>query len=197
MGRDMKVLVIGKSGRAHALVWKLRQSPRVDQVFCAPGNAGTGEDGVNVPIEVNDFDGLIRFAKKESIGLTVVGPRRSARPGNRRCVSKGRAEDIRPEQGGRPDRGQQSLRQEADVGRQRPHGGVSRLRSSRPGPDLCADPRISGRHQGGRPGCRARGSWFATPARKPWPPSNGSWSARNSAGPAGRSSSRNGSTATS
>ena len=70
----MKVLVIGKGGREHALVWKLRQSPRVEQVFCAPGNAGTALDGVNVPIEVNDFDTLIRFAKKEAIDLTVVGP---------------------------------------------------------------------------------------------------------------------------
>jgi phosphoribosylamine--glycine ligase len=70
----MKVLVIGKGGREHALVWKLAQSPRVEQVFCAPGNAGTALDGVNVPIDVNDFDYLIRFAKKENIGLTVVGP---------------------------------------------------------------------------------------------------------------------------
>jgi phosphoribosylamine---glycine ligase len=70
----MRVLVIGKGGREHALVWKLRQSPRVEQVYCAPGNAGTALDGVNVPIETNDFDTLIRFAKKESIALTVVGP---------------------------------------------------------------------------------------------------------------------------
>src|SRR4051795_147700 len=72
--RRMKVLVIGKGGREHALVWKLAQSPRVEQVFCAPGNAGTAIDGVNVPIEVNEFDKLIRFAKKENIGLTVIGP---------------------------------------------------------------------------------------------------------------------------
>src|SRR5262245_10879513 len=70
----MKVLVIGKGGREHALVWKLAQSPRVERVFCAPGNAGTGLDGVNVPIDPNDFDKLIAFAKKEQIGLTVVGP---------------------------------------------------------------------------------------------------------------------------
>ncbi len=70
----MNVLVIGKGGREHALVWKLAQSPRVERVFCAPGNAGTGLDGVNVPIETNDIDGLIRFAKKENIVLTVVGP---------------------------------------------------------------------------------------------------------------------------
>src|SRR5438128_11852784 len=70
----MKVLVVGKGGREHALVWKLAQSPRVERVYCAPGNAGTAQDGVNVPIEVNDFDRLVRWAKKEEIGLTVVGP---------------------------------------------------------------------------------------------------------------------------
>jgi phosphoribosylamine---glycine ligase len=70
----MRVLVVGKGGREHALVWKLGQSPRVERVYCAPGNAGTGEDGVNVPIEVNDFDRLLRFAAKEDIALTVVGP---------------------------------------------------------------------------------------------------------------------------
>jgi phosphoribosylamine--glycine ligase len=70
----MNVLVIGKGGREHALVWKLAQSPRVERVYCAPGNAGTALDGVNAPIEANDFDGLIRFAKKENIVLTVVGP---------------------------------------------------------------------------------------------------------------------------
>jgi phosphoribosylamine--glycine ligase len=70
----MKVLVVGKGGREHALVWKLAQSPRVERVFCAPGNAGTAQDGVNVPIETTDFPTLIRFAKKEDIGLTVVGP---------------------------------------------------------------------------------------------------------------------------
>jgi phosphoribosylamine--glycine ligase len=70
----MKVLVVGKGGREHALVWKLAQSPRVTRVFCAPGNAGTAEDGVNVPIQPNDFDGLIRLAKQEGIRLTIIGP---------------------------------------------------------------------------------------------------------------------------
>jgi phosphoribosylamine--glycine ligase len=70
----VKVLVIGKGGREHALVWKLAQSPRVQRVYCAPGNAGTAEEGTNVPIESNDLDRLVRFAKKEGIGLTVVGP---------------------------------------------------------------------------------------------------------------------------
>lgn len=70
----MKVLVIGKGGREHALVWKLAQSPRVERVFCAPGNAGTGVDGINVAIEPEETDKIIRLARKEEIGLIVIGP---------------------------------------------------------------------------------------------------------------------------
>jgi phosphoribosylamine--glycine ligase len=70
----VKVLVIGKGGREHALVWKLAQSPRVEKVFCAPGNAGTAVDGVNVPIDPEESDKIIRWARKEEIGLIVIGP---------------------------------------------------------------------------------------------------------------------------
>src|SRR5438874_1667075 len=70
----MNILVVGKGGREHALVWKLAQSPRAERVYCAPGNAGTAADGVNVPIEATEFDRLVRFVKKEKVGLTVVGP---------------------------------------------------------------------------------------------------------------------------
>ncbi len=70
----MKVLVVGKGGREHALCWKLAQSKRVSTVYCAPGNAGTAVEGQNVAIEANDLRGLARFAQRESIDLTVVGP---------------------------------------------------------------------------------------------------------------------------
>jgi phosphoribosylamine--glycine ligase len=70
----MKILVVGKGGREHALVWKLARSPRATRVYCAPGNAGTARDGVNVPIDQNETDKLLRFAKKEQIDLTIVGP---------------------------------------------------------------------------------------------------------------------------
>ena len=70
----MKILVIGSGGREHALIWKLKQSPSVTQVFCAPGNAGIGLDCTNVEIQATDFPKLIKFATKEQIDLTVVGP---------------------------------------------------------------------------------------------------------------------------
>ncbi|MHB1272281.1 MAG: phosphoribosylamine--glycine ligase [Rhodanobacter sp.] len=72
----MKVLVIGGGGREHALAWKLRQSPRVSEVIVAPGNAGTAhERGVrNAEVAADDLDGLLRLARAEKIGLTVVGP---------------------------------------------------------------------------------------------------------------------------
>jgi phosphoribosylamine--glycine ligase len=70
----MKVLVVGGGGREHALAWKIAQSPRVEKVFVAPGNAGTARDAVNVPIAATDKPGLIQFAKEQAIDLTVIGP---------------------------------------------------------------------------------------------------------------------------
>lgn len=71
---NMNVMVVGKGGREHALVWKLAQSPRAGTVFCCPGNAGTALHGTNVPFDFKDFERLARFCKKESVGLVVIGP---------------------------------------------------------------------------------------------------------------------------
>ena len=72
----MKVLVIGSGGREHALAWKLAQSPRVDEVIVAPGNAGTATEAGcrNVAVKVTDIEGLLALVQAEGIGLTVVGP---------------------------------------------------------------------------------------------------------------------------
>jgi phosphoribosylamine--glycine ligase len=70
----MKVLVIGSGGREHALTWKIRQSPRVTRLYCAPGNAGIGELAELVSLTPDDVPGLRRFAEQEHIDLTVVGP---------------------------------------------------------------------------------------------------------------------------
>jgi phosphoribosylamine---glycine ligase len=70
----MKALIVGGGGREHALAWKIQQSPEVEMVFCAPGNAGTEVLGQNIPLQPDDTRGLLQFAKKNQIGLTIVGP---------------------------------------------------------------------------------------------------------------------------
>lgn len=70
----MKILVVGGGGREHALVWKLAQSPKVSQTYCAPGNGGISQIAQCVPIAAEDLEGLLDFALKEKIDLTVVGP---------------------------------------------------------------------------------------------------------------------------
>ncbi len=70
----MKVLVIGSGGREHALVWKLKQSPKVTQLFCAPGNGGIAGLAECVNIKADDIVGLVDFALEQGVDLTVVGP---------------------------------------------------------------------------------------------------------------------------
>jgi len=70
----MKILVIGGGGREHALVWKLRQSARVEKIWCAPGNGGIADEAECVAIEAGDVAGLVAFAEKMRPDLTVVGP---------------------------------------------------------------------------------------------------------------------------
>ncbi|NOY64909.1 MAG: phosphoribosylamine--glycine ligase [Nitrospirae bacterium] len=70
----MKVLVIGGGGREHAIVWKLAQTPRVDKIYCCPGNAGISDLAECVDLNMNDYDGLVDFVKYEWIDLTIVGP---------------------------------------------------------------------------------------------------------------------------
>ncbi len=72
----MKVLVIGSGGREHALAWKCAQSPDVESVLVAPGNAGTAsEDGIrNVAVSSDDIDALANLAQSEAVDLTIVGP---------------------------------------------------------------------------------------------------------------------------
>jgi len=69
-----RVLVTGSGGREHALAWKLSQSPEVEKIYAAPGNAGTAQVGENIPIAAEDVEKLVEFAKANRIDFTVVGP---------------------------------------------------------------------------------------------------------------------------
>lgn len=70
----MNILVVGSGGREHAIAWKVSQSSRADQVFVAPGNAGTDQDAQNIDVAADDISGLVKFAKQNQIGFTIVGP---------------------------------------------------------------------------------------------------------------------------
>ena len=70
----MKVLVVGGGGREHAICWKLKQSPRVTELFCAPGNGGIAEIATCVPIKATDVEAMVEFAKKEQFDLVFVAP---------------------------------------------------------------------------------------------------------------------------
>ena len=69
----MKVLVVGSGGREHAICWKISQSPKVDKIYCAPGNAGISQIAECVDIKAMEFDKLVAFAKEKNIDLTVIG----------------------------------------------------------------------------------------------------------------------------
>ena len=70
----MNVLVLGSGGREHALAWAIAKSPRLDSLFVAPGNGGTATIAKNVPLDMNDADAVIGFARSENIDLVVIGP---------------------------------------------------------------------------------------------------------------------------
>ena len=70
----MKVLVIGSGGREHALVWKLRQSPRVTKIYCAPGNGGIADEAECLPVDVKSLDSMVALANRIQPDLTIVGP---------------------------------------------------------------------------------------------------------------------------
>ena len=70
----MNILLLGSGGREHAIAWKIAQSPKVDQLFIAPGNAGTALVGTNVNIKADDFSAIKEFALANHIGMVVVGP---------------------------------------------------------------------------------------------------------------------------
>lgn len=70
----MKVLIVGGGGREHAIAWKISQSPKVEKLYCAPGNAGIAKVAECVDIGVMDFEKLVAFAGEQAIDLVVVGP---------------------------------------------------------------------------------------------------------------------------
>ena len=70
----MKILLLGSGGREHALAWKIAQSPLLENLYIAPGNAGTASVGTNLPISATDFDEIKKAVLQNKISIVVVGP---------------------------------------------------------------------------------------------------------------------------
>src|SRR6516164_4962703 len=70
----MNVLVLGSGGREHAIVWKLRQSPRIEKLYCAPGNGGISDDAECVAVDLKSLDSIVQLANRLNPDITVVGP---------------------------------------------------------------------------------------------------------------------------
>ena len=70
----MKILVVGGGGREHAIVWKIAQSPKVDKIYCAPGNGGIAELAECVDIGATDIENMVKFAKEKAVDLVMVAP---------------------------------------------------------------------------------------------------------------------------
>src|SRR2546425_11711906 len=98
----MKVLVVGSGAREHALVWKCVQSDLVERVYCAPGNGGTGGMARNIPIGAADVVRIVDFAKRERLGLIVLGPEAAVEAGGGGGVGEAGFKRVRPYPGGRP-----------------------------------------------------------------------------------------------
>ena len=70
----MKLLLLGSGGREHALAWKIAQSPKIEKLYIAPGNAGTQNVGENVAIKADDFEAIKAFVLENGVNMVVVGP---------------------------------------------------------------------------------------------------------------------------
>ena len=91
----MKILLLGSGGREHALAWKIAQSPKVEKLYIAPGNAGTTAVGENVNIKATDFEAISAFALKENIQMIVVGPEDPLVKGIYDYFQKSRQEEMK------------------------------------------------------------------------------------------------------
>ncbi len=146
----MNVLLIGGGGREHALAWKLKQSPLLEALYCAPGNAGIAEVADCVALDVADHDAVAQFCRDKAIGLVVIGPEAP--------LVAGLADDleapwhcrVRTVEGGGAARRLQGLHQGSLRRIRHPDRGLRPLQGSRARQVPCGRATAARGHQGGR-----------------------------------------------
>ena len=108
----MKILVIGSGGREHALVWKLKQSPQVTDIFCAPGNAGIAQLAACVSLKISDPAAVVKFVKEKHIDLTVIGSGAASGERISRCPRGKQPKSFRTSKAAAQLEGKQSIFEE-------------------------------------------------------------------------------------
>ena len=150
----MKVLVVGSGGREHAIVTSVAKSPRVDKIYCAPGNAGIASLAECVAIGAMEFDKLVAFAKEHAVDFTIVGMDDPLVGG---IVDVFEAEGLKvfgPRQKGRRHRGEQGLFQGSDEKISHSDGCLREFHICRGCAYLSGDGEDADRIEGGRTGAR-------------------------------------------
>ena len=119
----MKVLIVGSGGREHAIAWSVAKNPKVDKIYCAPGNAGISQYAECVPIGAMEFEKLADFAQENSVDLTVIGMDDPLVGGVGRFRGK-RPESIRTQKERRDPGGVQGFFQGSDEKIRNSHSGI-------------------------------------------------------------------------
>ena len=168
-GRKMKILVVGSGGREHALAWKIKQSPRCEKLYCAPGNPGTAALGENVPIEDSRHQGLGGIRPKGSDRPDGRRPRNPPHHGDRGRVREEGPAHLRPEEEGGRARRKQDLRQAVHGAAQDPDRPIPDRRQPSTRPRRSSSPASSASPSSSRPTAwpPARASSSATTRRRP------------------------------
>ena len=174
VAESLRVLVIGAGGREHALVLALTRDPQVAEIHAAPGNPGTAQHATNHSVDAQDGPAVAALASRLGVNLVVIGPGGPTGGRRGRCRTRRGHRLLRPVGRGRPDRGQQGLRQRGDDGRRgadRPGPAVpdrrrGRRRAGRVRPAVRGQGRRSGRRQGRGRHRRSRRRRVRTPWRR-------------------------------
>ena len=120
----MKILVVGSGGREHAIVRKLKESPQVEAVLCAPGNGGISRDAACFPVNAMDKEGMLALAQEQQVDLVFVAPDDPLAAGMVDFLEAAGIPCFWPQRRRRPDRGQQGVLQGLDEEVRHPHRGV-------------------------------------------------------------------------
>ena len=152
----MNVLLIGGGGREHALAWKLKQSPLLDDLYAAPGNAGIAALATCVPLDVADHEAVARFCREKDIGVVVIGPEAPLVAGLADDLEAAGLKVFGPSKAAAQLEGSKGFTKDLCAAHGIPTASYARFTNAREARAHTAIAGAARRHQGGRTGGRQR-----------------------------------------